>query len=78
MTSFVIFTVDTYTVGCRGVVQLGGTDSWCIHGGPDKVGAYKSFLFTEISHVVKIKNTWLILLSHFIQIDLILSITKQL
>ena len=27
--------------------------------------ARKSFLFTESSHVVKIKNTWLVLLSHF-------------
>ena len=31
-----------------------------------KVEARKWFLFTESSFVLKIKNTWLILLSHFI------------
>ena len=47
-------------VGCRGVVQLGGPDPWVNRGGPTKVGAHKSFLFTESSLVVEIKNNWLI------------------
>ena len=51
-------------IGCRGVVELGGPDSWYSRGGPAKVGACKLLPFTENSLVVKIKNTWLILLSH--------------
>ena len=47
------------------VVQLGGPGPWYNWGGPAKVGACKSFLFTESSLVVKIKNTWLFLLSHY-------------
>ena len=43
-------------VGCRGVVQLGGPDHWYNQVGPVKVGARKSFLFTESSGVVKIKK----------------------
>ena len=46
----------TYIVGCRGLVQLGGTDPWYNQGGPAKVGARKLFLFTKSSFVVKIKN----------------------
>ena len=41
-----------------------GPDPWDTRGGPTNVGAHKSFLFTESSLVDKIKNTWLILLSH--------------
>ena len=32
--------------------------------GPTKAGASKSFLLTDSSGVLKIKNTWLSLLSH--------------
>ena len=49
-------------VGCQGVEQLGGQDSWCNWGGTAKVGARKSLLFLESSLVVKIKNTWTFLL----------------
>ena len=52
-------------VGCRGVVQLGGPDPWYTWIGPAQVGAHKLFLFTESSLVVKIKNTWLMLLLHY-------------
>ena len=48
-------------VGSRGVVQLGGPDPQYNWAGPAKLGAHKSFLFTESSCVAKIKNTWLIL-----------------
>ena len=51
----------TCIVGCQSVVQLGGPGPWYNWGGPAKVGACKSFLFTESSLVAKIKNTWLIL-----------------
>ena len=34
--------------------------------GPTKVKACKSFLFTEGTHEIKIKNTWLMKLTHFI------------
>ena len=44
-----------------------GSDSWVCPRGPTKVGAHKSMLFTESSHVVEIKNTWLISVSHSIQ-----------
>ena len=54
-----------FIVGCQGVVKLGVPDPWYNLGGPAKVGARKSFLLTESSLVVKIKNPWLILLSHF-------------
>ena len=57
--------MKVYIVGCRGVVQLGGPDPWYNWGGPAKVGAGESFLFTDSSLIVKIKNTWLIMLSHF-------------
>ena len=53
----------SFIVHRQGVVQLGGPDPW---GGPAKEGSHKSFLFTDSSLVVKIKNTWLILLSHLI------------
>ena len=43
-----------------------GPDPWYNWGGPAKVGARKSFLFTESSLVAKTKNTWLILLSDLI------------
>ena len=39
------------------VVQLGDPYPWYIQGGPAKVGASMSFLFTKGSLVVKIKNT---------------------
>ena len=58
--------METSIVCFQGVVQLGGPDPWYNLGSPAKVGAHKSFLCTEISLVVKIKNTWLILLSHCI------------
>ena len=35
-------------------------------GGPAKMGAHKSFKFTESSLVVKIKNTSMILQPHYI------------
>ena len=35
-----------YIVGCRGVTQLGGPDQCQNQGGPAKVEARKSFLFT--------------------------------
>ena len=38
-------------VGCRRAVQLGGPDHWHNWGGPAKVGARKSVLFTESSLV---------------------------
>ena len=34
-----------YIVSCRGVVQLGGPDSWYYRGGLAKVGARMSFLY---------------------------------
>ena len=43
--------------GCLAVIQQGGPDTWYNWGGPAKVGARKSFLFTESSVVVKKKNT---------------------
>ena len=43
----------------------GGPDPWYNMGGPAKRVACKSSLFTESSLVVKIKNTWLILLSNY-------------
>ena len=39
--------------GCLVVIQQGGPDTWYNWGGPAKVGARKSFLFTESSVVVK-------------------------
>ena len=45
------------------------------------MGPHKSFLFTESSLVVKMKNTWSILLSHFILQDgniIPSSVTKDL
>ena len=42
--------------GCLVVIQQGGPDTWYNWGGPAKVGARKSFLFTESSVVVKKKN----------------------
>ena len=53
-----------YLVGRSGVIQLGCPDPWNNQGGLAKVGACRSFLFTQSSLVVKIKNTWLILLSN--------------
>ena len=50
---FRVFT--TSIVSCQGVVQLGGPDAWYNWGGPAKVGAHMSFLFTGSSLVVKIK-----------------------
>ena len=47
------------------VEQLGGPDPWYDRGGPTKVRARKSFLFTEGSPVGNINNTWVILASHF-------------
>ena len=47
--------------GCQSVVQIGGSDPRYNRGGPAKVGAHKSCLFTESILVVKVKNTWLIL-----------------
>ena len=41
------------TVICQGVVQLGSLAPRFARGGPTKVGACKSFLFTESSHVVE-------------------------
>ena len=38
-------------VGCQVEVQLGGTDPWSARGGPGKVEAGKSILFTESSPV---------------------------
>ena len=54
--------LTTNIVSCQGVVQLGDPDPWYSQGGPAKMGARKYFLFTKSSLVVKIKNTWLILL----------------
>ena len=48
---------------CRGEVQLGVPDPWYYWDGPDKAVACKHFLFTEGSLVIKIKKTFLILLS---------------
>ena len=53
---------ETYTFSCRGVVRLGVPDPWNNWGGPAKVGACKSLLFTESSLVVKLENTCLIFL----------------
>ena len=36
-----------YIVSCRGVLKLEGPDPWYDRGGPAKVEAGKSFLFTE-------------------------------
>ena len=55
-----------YVISCQGVVQLGGPAPRFVRGGPAKVGACKSILFTDSSCVVKIKNTWLVLQSRFI------------
>ena len=44
----------TCIVSCQGVVQLGVPTSRFVRGGPIKVGAPKSILFTESSCVVKI------------------------
>ena len=43
-----------------------GVQYWVLHVGPTKVKARKSFLFysPKSSRVLKIKNIWLILLSH--------------
>ena len=41
-------------VGCQGVIQQGGPGPWYNQGGPAKVVAHKSFLFTESFLVVKI------------------------
>ena len=38
-------------VGCQGEIQLGGPDPWSARGGPGKVEAGKSILFTDSSHV---------------------------
>ena len=45
-----------FIVDCRGEVQLGGPDPWYNRGGPAKVGARDSFVFTESSLEVTIKN----------------------
>ena len=37
-----------YMVGCQGVVQLGGPGPRYNHGGPAKVVARKSLLFTDV------------------------------
>ena len=58
----------SYKVICRAVVYLGGPDPWYNWGGPSKVGARKSFLFTGSSLVVQIENTRLLLFSHYIQV----------
>ena len=44
---FVFFIVVECIIGCQGVVPLGGPDPWYNLGGPTKVEACKSFLFTE-------------------------------
>ena len=54
-----------HVVSCQGVVQRGGPDPCYNQGGLAKVGAHKSFLFTENSLVYEIKNTWLIWLLHY-------------
>ena len=41
-----------FVVGCRGVLQLGGPVPCYNWGGPAKMGARKSFLFTESFLVV--------------------------
>ena len=43
-------------VGCRGVAQLGGADTWYKWGGPAKAGAHKLFLLKESSLAFKIKS----------------------
>ena len=43
----------------------GGARPGFARGGPAKVAACKSILFNESSRVVKIKNSWLIILLHF-------------
>ena len=55
---------EKYIVDCRGATQLRGPDPWYDRVDPSKLGAGKSFLLTESSLVIKMKNTWLILLSH--------------
>ena len=37
---------NIYIVSCRGVVKPGGADPWYNQGGPIKVGACKSFLYS--------------------------------
>ena len=46
-----------YIVRCQGRVQLGGPDPWYRRVGPAKVGARKSFLFTETFGVSDLKGT---------------------
>ena len=48
------------------MLQIGGRVPGFARWGPAKEGAWKSIPFTESSLIVKIKNNWLILLSHFI------------
>ena len=45
-----------YIVNCQGEVQLGGSAPGFAQGGPAKVGACKSILFTDSSRVVEIKE----------------------
>ena len=49
-----------YLVSCQGVARLGVLGPGFARGGPTKVGACKSILFTESYSVVEIKNTWMI------------------
>ena len=53
-----------FIVSCQGV-QLGGPGPGFARGGTTEVGACNSIILTESSCEVEIKNTLLILLSHF-------------
>ena len=58
ITGVISLSLGHRTYVCQGV---GCPDPWYNRGDPVKVGACKSFLFTESSLGVKIKNTCLIL-----------------
>ena len=57
-------------VSCQAITQLRGSGSGLSLGGPIKVNSRKSSLFTEGSLKIKIKNTWFILLLHWILGDI--------
>ena len=48
---------QSYIVSYCGEVQLGGPNPWYDQGGSTEVGDRKSYLFTESSIVVEIKDT---------------------
>ena len=57
---------EAYIVGCRGVVQLGGLFPGYTLEVPPRLSLVRLFYSPKVPLKLKIKNTCLILLSHFI------------